>query len=134
MNTNKIASAIIITGLLISLLIIFTKDSKPSIDITTNGQDSNVEIKDGIQYITVNARGGYFPRLSSAKADIPTKLVVKTQGTYDCSAYLILNSLGYRSMLPSNGETIINVGIPEAGKSLSGTCGMGMYQFSVEFK
>lgn len=135
MNTNKLASIIIIVAIIISIGIIFSKDSKSNgnTNTTTTTSASNVEIKDGIQYVTINAKGGYFPRTSSAKAGVPTKLIMKTQGTYDCSAYLIINSLGYQNMLPSTGDTIIDAGATPAGETLRGTCGMGMYGFSINF-
>ncbi len=132
---NKTALTIIILGLFVALVIIFqggikTKDNS---DTTTDQVVQNSEIKDGVQYITINARGGYTPRLSTAKAGIPTKLIVKTNGTFDCSASLVIRSLGFQKILPQNGETIIDVGIPKAGTPLQGICGMGMYNFSVNF-
>ncbi len=93
----------------------------------------NSEIKDGIQYITITARGGYSPRLSNAKAGIPTKLIMKTNGTYDCSASLVIRSLNYRGILPNTGETVIDAGTLKAGDTLRGICGMGMYNFLVVF-
>jgi plastocyanin domain-containing protein len=39
----------------------------------------NVEVRDGIQYITIDAKGGYSPKTLCAKADIPTKLIVKNK-------------------------------------------------------
>lgn len=130
---NKIALIIISIGFIIALGIIFTSGQK-----TYNNGDSdqiteNSEIKDGVQYITIAARGGYFPRMSSAKSGIPTKLVVKTTGTYDCSSSLIIRSIGYQKVLPQRGEEIIDLGIPKVGESLSGTCSMGMYSFSIQF-
>lgn len=94
---------------------------------------NNSEIKDGVQYVTINARGGYSPRSSNAKAGVPTKLIMKTNGTYDCSASLVIRSLNYRGMLPNTGETIIDAGTPKAGDVLKGTCGMGMYSFAIAF-
>lgn len=93
----------------------------------------NAVIKDGIQYVTITARGGYQPRSSVAKAGIPTKLIMKTMGTYDCSAALVIRSLNYRSMLPNTGETVIEAGTPKGGDVLRGVCGMGMYSFVVTF-
>jgi len=127
---NKTALIIIIIGLFISLGIIFLSNSK---SVDTNQVIENSEIKDGIQYITIDAKGGYFPRLSNAKAGIPTKLIMKTGGTFDCSASLVIRSLKYQKILPQNGETIIDIGIPIAGEPLLGVCGMGMYNFSVNF-
>ncbi|MBI3888892.1 hypothetical protein HY311_03855 [Candidatus Nomurabacteria bacterium] len=94
----------------------------------------NAQIKDGVQYVTINAGGGYSPRISSAKAGVPTKLIMKTNGIYDCSASLVINSIGYRKILPQTGETEIDIGTPQAGVPLRGVCGMGMYSFSVNFK
>jgi len=93
----------------------------------------NVEVRDGVQFITVNARGGYSPKISSAKAGIPTKLIMKTSGTYDCSSSLAIRSIGFKKVLPSKGETEIDIGIPEIGKPLEGVCSMGMYNFTINF-
>ncbi len=102
----------------------------------TGSSDSieNSQIKDGVQYITINAGGGYSPRISSAKAGIPTKIIMKTNGSYDCSSSLAINSIGYRKILPQTGETEIDIGIPRAGVPLQGVCGMGMYSFLINFK
>jgi hypothetical protein len=94
---------------------------------------NNSVIKDGVQYVTITARGGYSPRLSTAKAGIPTKIIMRTNGTYDCSASLVIRSLNYRGMLPNTGDTTIDAGTPKAGDVLKGVCGMGMYSFSVTF-
>lgn len=99
---------------------------------TVTASDNSV-IKDGVQYVTITARGGYSPRSSTAKAGIPTKLVMKTTGTYDCSASLVVRQLNYRGMLPNTGETTIDAGTPKVGDVLKGTCGMGMYSFSITF-
>ena len=129
---NKTVSIIITLGLIVALGIIFSGGSKTNNGGTESAQ--NVEVRDGIQYITVNAGGGYSPRVSNAKAGIPTKLIMKTDGAYDCSSSLVINSLGYRKMLPQTGETEIDIGTPQAGVPLQGVCGMGMYSFKVNFQ
>ncbi len=130
MNKTTLISITIILVAIIAF--IFISGSK-----TNNNQNSTVEnsqIKNGVQYITIDAGGGYSPRLSSAKAGIPTKLIVKTNGAYDCSSSLAINSLGYRKILPQTGETEIDIGTPKAGVPLQGVCGMGMYSFLINFK
>jgi plastocyanin domain-containing protein len=92
----------------------------------------NIEIKNGVQYVTIIAKNGYTPKISTVKAGIPTKLIVKTNNTYDCSASLVINSLKYRKMLSPNGETEIDLGILKAGDSIQGVCAMGMYSFEVK--
>ncbi len=104
--------------------------------VKNNGakSDTNSFIKDGVQYVTITANGGYKPRQSIAKAGVPTKILMKTDGTYDCSSSLVIRSLNYRGMLPNTGETIIDAKTPKAGDIIQGVCGMGMYSFTVEFK
>ncbi|HEY5588657.1 MAG TPA: hypothetical protein VIK86_06855, partial [Candidatus Paceibacterota bacterium] len=74
---NKTALIIITLGLVIGIGIVFMDGSK--VNTNTNNtkieQVQNVEIKDGIQYVTIDAKGGYSPRTSNAKAGIPTKLI-----------------------------------------------------------
>lgn len=136
---NKTALIIIALGLIIALGIIFlgtSKNSNSKTDDKNIAQKSipNTEIKDGIQYVYIDAKGGYSPRLSTAQAGIPTKLIVKTNGTYDCSASLIVRSVGYQKILPKTGEEIIDLGIPKAGTPIRGVCGMGMYSFEIDFQ
>ncbi len=103
-----------------------------NIDSTSKQSVQNVEIRDGIQYVTIAAKAGYSPEISTAKAGIPTKLVVETNGTYDCSAALVIRSIGYQKILPQTGEEIIDLGTPQAGV-IQGLCSMGMYNFAVNF-
>lgn len=117
-------------GLVISVGIIFSGKSEN--DSATVYLAKNVEIKDGIQYVTIGAKGGYLPRVSEAQANIPTKLIVKTNGTYDCSVALVIRSIGYQKILPQTGKEIVDLGIPQVG-TLQGLCSMGMYNFVINF-
>lgn len=60
--------------------------------MSATASSPNVMVKDGIQYVTLMAKGGYTPAVSLAKGGMPTKLVVKTDGTYDCSSSLVVRS------------------------------------------
>lgn len=133
-------TSIIIAVLILGGAFYYTNhDSTPT--TTSNGSTQKVSnvpvensfIKDGVQYITITAQSGYSPRMSIAKSGIPTKLIVKTNGTYDCSSSLVIRSLSYRNILPNTGETTIDAGTPKAGDTLQGVCGMGMYSFLVTF-
>jgi len=130
---NKTVSIIITLVLVAGIGIVFLGGSKSTNSTATSEAAQNIEIKDGVQYITVTAKGGYSPRASAARAGIPTKLIIKTNGTYDCSASLVIRSLGYQKILPQTGEETIDVGIPKAGRSVQGVCGMGMYNFFISF-
>ena len=132
---NKTVSIIITLALVMGIGIVFLGGSNSKNDDTTASTQStqNIEIKDGVQYITVNAKGGYSPKVSTAKAGIPTKLIVKTDGTYDCSASLVIRALGFQKILAQTGEEVIDLGTPKAGQPLQGVCGMGMYNFLINF-
>ncbi len=130
-GTNKNIFIIIIIFLIGILALIFIVGSKTDSGGSTSAQ--NVEIKDGVQYITIKAGGGYTPKVSSAKAGIPTKLIMKTNGIFDCSASLVIRSVGFQKVLPQTGETEIDIGTPVSGEPLQGVCGMGMYSFIINF-
>jgi hypothetical protein len=93
---------------------------------------NNVTIVDGKQVIEIEARGGYQPRKSYAKAGIPTIIRFSTNGTFDCSSFVRIPSLNVSQSLPQTGKTDISIGSPQIS-TLKGSCGMGMYPFEVEF-
>ena len=95
-------------------------------------QTQNVEVRDGVQYVTISAKGGYAPRVTEIKSDLPTKLVVKTNGTYDCSASLVIHSLGVQKILQPTGEEVIDLGTPKSGDEFQGLCSMGMFNFLIK--
>lgn len=128
---NKTSSIIITVALVVGIGIMFFGQSKNSSDSTTVSAQ-NVEVRDGVQYVTIIARGGYSPRVSTAQANIPTKLIVKTNNTYDCSSALVIRSINYQKILPLTGEEMIDLGTPQVG-ALQGLCSMGMYSFVVNF-
>ena len=93
----------------------------------------NVSVADGKQIVEIRAKGGYLPRVSDAKAGIPTVFRMETNGTFDCSSAVVIPSLGARQFLPASGSTDIEVPPQKAGTSLTGACAMGMYHFQVNF-
>ncbi|PIR68308.1 hypothetical protein COU49_01955 [Candidatus Nomurabacteria bacterium CG10_big_fil_rev_8_21_14_0_10_35_16] len=125
---NKTASIILILAFVISLGIIFGGNFGDS------GTRQNVEIKDGVQYVTVGAQGGYVPKVSIAQAGIPTKLIMETSETFDCSSSLVIKDLNYQNFLAPNTKTEIDIGAWEAGEKMQGLCSMGMYSFQIKFE
>ena len=92
----------------------------------------NVEIKEGVQYVTIIARGGYSPRVSAIQPNIPTKLIVKTDRTYDCSAFLTIRELDFQKRLQPTGEEVIDLGVLEKGDKIQGVCRMGKNSFKIK--
>lgn len=129
MNKNTFIAIIIIllSVLLASVVLWGNNDDGEAIK---NVQ--NVEIKDGVQYVTIDAKGGYFPKESSIEPNMPTKLIIKTNNTYDCSASLVVRSANFQKMLKPTGEEIIDLGTLKSGEDINGVCGMGMYSFKVK--
>lgn len=93
----------------------------------------NVSMEGEKQVIEIDAKGGYSPKLTTAKAGVPTVLRIKTNGTYDCSSAIAIPSIGFRKNLDATGVTEVNVPIQMAQGTLEGVCSMGMYGFSVRF-
>lgn len=93
----------------------------------------NVSVVDGKQIIEIKAKGGYTPRISTAKAGMPTILRFDTNGTFDCSASVRIPSMSISELLPNSGSKDIDLGSPKAG-TIQGSCGMGMYPFQINFQ
>lgn len=101
----------------------------------SSGGDSiaNVSLINGKQIIEITAKGGYKPRLSIAKAGLPTVIRFNTNGTFDCSSAVRIPSMNISLFLPNTGVKDVDLGVSKEG-ILNGTCGMGMYPFQIDFK
>lgn len=93
----------------------------------------NVKMEGEKQIVEINAKGGYSPSKTSAKAGVSTIIRVITNGTYDCSSALRIKSLGYSKNLPATGTTDIEVPPQTSGSTIKALCSMGMYNFTVQF-
>ena len=101
---------------------------------SSNGAESaTATVVDGIQYVDISAKGGYSPRVVTAKAGIPTVLRMKTNGTFDCSASLVIPKLSYQKFLQPSGTEEISITAEQAQGTLQGLCSMGMYNFQIQF-
>ncbi len=126
-----VISVLLTIGSLVGIILLL-KSSGTNRPYVTNGQ-TNVSIVGGEQIIQIDAKGGYTPRYTVAKANTPTTLNVKTSGTFDCSSAISIPSLRYRANLPPSGITPIKIPPQSAGTTLQGICAMGMYNFTVNF-
>lgn len=125
----KIIAIVILIAVLVGGAIMFFGGNRNS----SSDAENNITFVDGKQIIIINAKGGYFPKVTMAKADLPTVIKIQTQGTFDCSSSLRIPSLGYRNNLPPSGETLVNVLPQKAGTTIRGLCVMGMYNFAINF-
>ena len=131
MNKNTIIS-IIISAALIIFAIFFTSGKTNNTNVNQEALVNNISIVDGKQIIVINAKGGYQPRKSIAKAGISTILRFNTSGTFDCSSSVRIPSMNIFKSLPQSGSTDIDLSTQNTG-TLNGSCGMGMYPFEIDF-
>ena len=131
MKSKSLSITIIIVALGIGGSMVFSGSRNQNTVIEQN--INNVIEVDGKQIITITAKGGYLPKVTLAKAGMPTVLKISTKGTFDCSSSIVIPSLGYKNNLPPSGETLIDVPSQNAGSKLRGLCAMGMYSFEVNF-
>lgn len=93
---------------------------------------NNITMEGEKQVVMIDAKGGYFPEVSVAKAGVPTIVRFNTTGTFDCSASVRIPHMDVSEVLPQSGTTDIDLGVQQVGP-LEGSCGMGMYPFSITF-
>ena len=131
MKPSTIVSLIIGAGLIIFALMFASGSS------TSNGtaapSANNVSMEHGQQIIEISAKGGYSPQTSYAKAGVPSTLRIRTRGTFDCSSFVVIPSIGFRDSLPQTGEKDVAIPSQKAGDTLQGFCGMGMSNFKIQF-
>ncbi len=128
----KTALSIIFAGILIGGAIMLSHSGSSSASNST-ANANNVSVVDGKQIVTIDAKGGYQPEKSLAKAGMPTIIRFVTNGAFDCSSSIRIPSMGIFKTLPQTGNTDIDIGTPQV-TTLNGTCGMGMYRFEVDFQ
>jgi P-type Cu+ transporter len=104
---------------------------KPPDDVPASADAANVAIVDGVQIVTITAKGGYSPEVSTVQAAMPVTLRFVTKGTFDCSSAIRIPSKDVDTILPPTGSTDIALGTLAPGM-LEGTCGMGMFRFAVD--
>lgn len=130
--------AVVLIGVIFGGVMWLKGKNNSSQSVNTGGFSSvsslnNVAVENGKQIITINAKGGYQPLRSVAKAGMPTVLRFVTNGTFDCSSSIRIPSMGISKILPQTGSTDIDIGTPQVAV-MQGVCGMGMYQFQVDFQ
>jgi plastocyanin domain-containing protein len=130
-NKNNIIIAIIISISIIIFAIILS-GSKQNQNSSQEIPVNNVSIVDGVQIIKIQAKGGYSPSKSIAKAGIPTIIQFTTNGTFDCSSSIRIPSMNIFKSLSASGATNVDLGTQKVG-NINGSCGMGMFPFEIQF-
>lgn len=135
MQKKVTIGSIIFAGILIGVALMASNNSGTElVDTNAEANAEQVVIEDGIQYITILARGGYSPRVTKAKAGMPTVIRMETKNSYDCSIALVIPDIKYQSYLPQTGITEIEIPLEKTQGTLRGTCSMAMYGFQIDFE
>ncbi|MEO6714415.1 MAG: sulfite exporter TauE/SafE family protein [Mycobacteriales bacterium] len=88
---------------------------------------------DGVQDIRIKVgNSSYTPSRFAAKAGVPSRITLVTKGVRGCTRGFVIPSADYQKVLPETGETVIELGVSQAG-TLKYTCSMGMYRGSINF-
>ncbi|MGH3329308.1 MAG: sulfite exporter TauE/SafE family protein [Streptomycetales bacterium] len=88
---------------------------------------SAASVTDGHQEVVITARtGSYRPANIQARSGVPTTLVVRSDGAQGCIRAFTIPDRNLQRVLPTTGETRINLGPLQAGP-LHYVCAMGMY-------
>lgn len=86
-----------------------------------------VTIADGRQTVIITAEtDAYRPGNLQVQAGLPTTLIVRAHKAEGCIRAFVIPSRGVQEILPSSGDTSIDLGTLAAG-TLRYTCAMGMY-------
>lgn len=92
---------------------------------------STVTMKDGIQTAVITVTPGRFsPANLALKAGVPTTLTFRSQDAYGCIRALVIPSADIETVLPENGDTRLDLGVPTAGR-IDYSCSMGMYSGTI---
>ncbi|MEU9125661.1 cupredoxin domain-containing protein [Streptomyces sp. NPDC048506] len=86
----------------------------------------------GKQIVTVTVTDFYAPAQITAKAGVPTTLVLHGQGANGCARAFTIPELGVREIVKQDGDTKIDLGKRKPG-TLRFSCAMGMKTGAINF-
>ncbi|GAA3388948.1 sulfite exporter TauE/SafE family protein [Streptomyces roseoviridis] len=87
----------------------------------------------GRQVITLTVTDFYTPTQFTAKAGLPTTLILRGKDSGGCARAFTIPELGVQEIVERNGDTVIDLGTRDAGK-LMFSCAMGMQTGSIDFE
>ena len=124
---NLIGSPISSSAILSSLVEAPQIGPDPIVQNPASSGNSNV--------VMVNVvSSGYSPARTTALAGKPIKLILTTNNTFSCARAFVIPSLGIQKILPTTGQTVIDLPAQTAGTNLRFTCSMGMYNGTILFQ
>ncbi|EGX61035.1 MULTISPECIES: sulfite exporter TauE/SafE family protein [Streptomyces] len=87
----------------------------------------------GKQIITLTVTDSYSPTQFTAKAGVPTTLVLHGKDSSGCAQAFTIPALGVQEIVKRNGDTEVDLGTRKPG-TLRFTCSVGMNTGTIDFK
>ncbi|MBT2395998.1 sulfite exporter TauE/SafE family protein [Streptomyces sp. ISL-100] len=87
----------------------------------------------GQQIVTLTVTDFYETTQFTAKADVPTTLVLRGKDSGGCARAFTIPELGIQEIVKRNGDTKVDLGTRKAG-TLRFSCAMGMQTGTIDFK
>ena len=132
---KKTLILILITGITITSILLISIVGKDNEQEIKSATVNTVAMEDDIQIINVTALpNGYSPSKITASSGLKTVLRMKSTNSYGCERSFRIPDLKISKILPQSGVTEFDLGIPENGKKIVGTCSMGMYTLTINFE
>lgn len=118
--------------MLLVMLATFTLLSKDSVATTDSIGYSIVENEK--QTLEIRAVGaGYEPKKIYAKSGIPGTIKFPPTTTFGCQNSVVIPELDASKVLSRTSDTEFEFAAQPAGKTVKGSCAMGMYDFEIVF-
>jgi P-type Cu+ transporter len=86
---------------------------------------TSAALRDGVQEVEVEVKGGYSPNLIRARQGVPLRLVFDRQEAGECTARVVFPDLGVTRSLPPFARTTVDL-MPEQAGEFGFACGMNM--------
>lgn len=134
-NRKSLNKTLGVTAIVVSILVIVTALvlNPPSVAKGDNNNVGKVIAEtNGKQLIHITAKAGFTPNSFIAESQKPIILRVSTKNTFDCTSTISIPTLGINKTLPFSGITDIEIPAQASGSTITGTCSMGMYSFSIK--
>ncbi len=128
---------LIISIAIAALVIMFAlSNNNKSQEKEIKGENTPSVSQEGdIQVINVvSTAGGYYPQNITAKANTKTILRMESKNSYGCERSFRIPKLNVMEILPQQGISEFELGTPQKGDIVIGTCSMGMYTFNIKFE
>ena len=128
-----IVTILMVWGIVTGVKLYKGTDTTDAVWTASTSASSNVVMVNGKQQITITAGQWYSPKVTVAKAWVPTEIKIQGRNAYGCESAVRIPKLSYSKSLDPKGSDVVQVPEQKAWDIINGTCAMGMYSFQIKF-